>query len=708
MQALTESFAWCMLQVTILAIVSALLYFFVRRVSSNCNSALLVVSLTIIGVLTFLTVSPWPRWETPQWKWHTVPVPRENVVKLPRQDDWPPIRRLKLSEFDTDSLVTKSLNLADVESQDIESSKSETLAQRARQLCVYTAWAIIAVGLGRAIVGLIFLRRVCRNSKAVEDPAVLKLFHDLGSQVGIRPRVLLRESRQLNGAATVGWQRPLVMLPHTWSAWSLEELRVVLAHELAHIRLRHFPSYLVSHVAVVAHYYHPLVHWLGRRLRLEQETDADQLAARVFGQRQQYALILARLALRPAQSEQASAGIGLFMSRPLLMRRIAMLRRPANSTPKIARYHRGVAVTLIVLSALGVAGLRKKPAAVAQQASPKDIELAVPAADGLQSAADLIVGAPSATAAARAPAIDVGQSVATVTAILQFSGWPDRIIGQDEAAGGSATWKVIGNTQATLIRSNLVLQSALAAPEIAKLAIVKAQKSPIAWLQNQLSVGLYPDTNLLYVSMQTASTEAAQAAKLVDEIVDAYMNEVVNKGKQRRSLMRDALARSFENVNKELSRKMQDYYDIAKEVGSAEAGGGQLMQQIALRRLDRVETELMRLEDELEKLRSGGEPEAQKLATYYEKRMSGLRKQQEELLESLRASSDKSVDMTTRKSELEQLETIAAELSRNLEMMDVSLSTPEGAIQVIQRAAASVPSEEAGDAHNEPLPENMP
>ncbi len=46
-------------------------------------------------------------------------------------------------------------------------------------------------------------------------------------------------------------------------------------------RARRFAAVLVSQLSIVVHFYHPLVHWLAGRLRLEQELAADSVAAQI-------------------------------------------------------------------------------------------------------------------------------------------------------------------------------------------------------------------------------------------------------------------------------------------------------------------------------------------------------------------------------------------------------------------------------------------
>src|SRR5439155_1554329 len=112
----------------------------------------------------------------------------------------------------------------------------------------------------------------------------------------------VREATDVGGPVTVGWWRPLVLLPPQWHTWGDEELRAVLAHEVAHVRRADYAAWLVARFSVALHFYHPLAHWLAARLHLQQELAADALGACHAGGRQAYLRALARLALRQEET----------------------------------------------------------------------------------------------------------------------------------------------------------------------------------------------------------------------------------------------------------------------------------------------------------------------------------------------------------------------------------------------------------------------
>ena len=88
---------------------------------------------------------------------------------------------------------------------------------------------------------------------------------------------------ELTTPATAGWRRPVIMLPDDWRSWDDADCTAVLAHELAHVHRRDYAAGLIARLALVFEFYHPLVHWMARRLQLQQELAADSVGGTVRG-----------------------------------------------------------------------------------------------------------------------------------------------------------------------------------------------------------------------------------------------------------------------------------------------------------------------------------------------------------------------------------------------------------------------------------------
>jgi hypothetical protein len=150
-----------------------------------------------------------------------------------------------------------------------------------------------------------------------------------------------------------------VLLPPDWRTWCDQELRAVLAHEIAHVRRCDYLTWLVARFGVALHFYHPLVHWLAGRLRLQQELAADALGARFAGGRSVYLQALSQMALR--QDSRPAVGLATsFLSAPgTLMRRIQMVRDKDGSCARpLSQLGRIGMLAVLTVIVLGVSTIR--------------------------------------------------------------------------------------------------------------------------------------------------------------------------------------------------------------------------------------------------------------------------------------------------------------------------------------------------------------
>jgi hypothetical protein len=211
----------------------------------------------------------------------------------------------------------------------------------------------------RLVLGWEGVRSFRRRSRPVQDPQLLELLDFICAELSFTNPIEVRQSRELVTAATVGWRRPLILLPREWRGWTEQERRAVLAHEIAHIGRNDFLAWICAQVSVVLHFYHPLVHWLAGRLRLEQELAADAAAAAISGGQHRYLQTLAELALRQADRPVAWPAQTFLPTRRTFLRRIEKLRDKKNVTVnRLSRGTRMATIGLLVLAGIAVAGLR--------------------------------------------------------------------------------------------------------------------------------------------------------------------------------------------------------------------------------------------------------------------------------------------------------------------------------------------------------------
>jgi TonB family protein len=162
---------------------------------------------------------------------------------------------------------------------------------------------------------------------------------------------------------TWGAWRPAILVPRGAAAWPRERVRLVLAHELAHVQRRDWLVQLAAELARACYWPNPLF-WLAcRRLRIESEQACDDrvLAHGITGT--SYASHLVDL----ARSFRAHGRTWLpapSMARPSTLERrvVAMLNANINRLP-LSRWRRFATAIVLIAAALPVAAASQRAAA---------------------------------------------------------------------------------------------------------------------------------------------------------------------------------------------------------------------------------------------------------------------------------------------------------------------------------------------------------
>ncbi len=208
----------------------------------------------------------------------------------------------------------------------------------------------------------------------------------ISNALGLRRAVRLLESAAVEVPSVLGSLRPVILLPaSTLTGLTPEQIEMVLAHELAHIRRHDFLVNLMQAFVETLMFYHPAVWWMSRSVRIERENCCDDLAVAVCGNPIQYARALTRLEeLRAAALPiVVAANGGSLLDR---IRRIAAGR--AESTAAGSRWAAAVVMLVIVGIALAVPSL---PALAQRDDPPAKVAEAKPA----KGHVDVVEPAPS-------------------------------------------------------------------------------------------------------------------------------------------------------------------------------------------------------------------------------------------------------------------------------------------------------------------------
>ena len=210
----------------------------------------------------------------------------------------------------------------------------------------------------RLAVGWWQLHRFRQRSAPIDSQSLFESLDIVQAALSLRSPVELRETVEMTSPATIGWWRPVVILPADWEEWNEEERLGVLAHELAHISRHDFLTGLFSQLVLSLHFYHPLINWLVNRLHLEQELAADAAAVRVLGGEKPYLKMLAGMALKDHTASLPGVARTFFPQSGTLMARVELLRGNKVEAGEGSFSWRATVRGVLVCVGLVLAGLR--------------------------------------------------------------------------------------------------------------------------------------------------------------------------------------------------------------------------------------------------------------------------------------------------------------------------------------------------------------
>lgn len=136
-----------------------------------------------------------------------------------------------------------------------------------------------------------FRRYLRRWAEPVEDPSALALLAARKSRLDLKASVSLAVCAGVDSPMLAGLFHPVILLPRAPGAGGLEELSLVLLHELCHLRRRDILYKALLYAAGAFHWFNPLVWMMVRQGMRDMELccDDDVSALLTVQERKHYA-----------------------------------------------------------------------------------------------------------------------------------------------------------------------------------------------------------------------------------------------------------------------------------------------------------------------------------------------------------------------------------------------------------------------------------
>jgi len=202
----------------------------------------------------------------------------------------------------------------------------------------FAVWILGAIAIAaRAGVGAARARGIARRGSAVRGmvPTLLTVWRSLGGRTD-PPRLVA--SAEIEAPIVIGAVASVVVVPTCARDWSAERWRVVLLHELAHVRRRDGVTNLIAQLACALHWVNPLVWIAAGQLRALREHAADDAVLRAGLRASTYAEHLLEIAVGTTipYAAIAMAEPSRFEARMTALLETTRSRRPAGARAAVS------------------------------------------------------------------------------------------------------------------------------------------------------------------------------------------------------------------------------------------------------------------------------------------------------------------------------------------------------------------------------------
>lgn len=201
------------------------------------------------------------------------------------------------------------------------------------------------------VLGVLRLAVIARTAHAADDRWLLEAERVM-RRLRIRRAVRVVVSSQVPVPMTWGVWRPIVVVPTAGDAWDAERRRVVLTHELVHVRRFDWALQVAAWVVVSLHWCNPLAWWAVRRLAVERERSCDAAVVASGTRPSAYASHLLDIARAMSDVRSPVHALGMAKASELEGRLMSIL----NGTRRGAKRSMGAAV-LVMCAGLAAAAV---------------------------------------------------------------------------------------------------------------------------------------------------------------------------------------------------------------------------------------------------------------------------------------------------------------------------------------------------------------
>ena len=364
---------------TLLFVVAGFVSFLLRRRSAALRHMIWMLALASVLVLPVLSIA------LPRWQWNLVTIERASSPQLPALSTV--VRESKIQPPAANRQPPTSLerNRSGAQSR-TDSTTPSALARTP------VSWSAVLLGLwmvgallivSRLVAGVIAVQWMSRRTERVTDAPWLAQAKSLAAEVGVSPRIVFLRSQGAAMPMAWGLFRPAVLMPADADRWPAERLRIVLLHELAHVKRHDCLTHMLAQISCALHWFNPLAWIAARHVRTERERACDDLVLAAGTRGSDYANQLIEIArvMRAGRFPAVLAGASLAMAhRSELEGRLMAILDPSVPRAGLSRLRTSAATRIFALGVLPLASVQPWQITAPDQPQSAPVATAQPAA----------------------------------------------------------------------------------------------------------------------------------------------------------------------------------------------------------------------------------------------------------------------------------------------------------------------------------------
>ncbi|MEE9443803.1 MAG: M56 family metallopeptidase [candidate division Zixibacteria bacterium] len=278
--------------------------------------------------------------------------PLQNLITLP---DSIPLTRinLPLPEF-----AAHTVSATDIQNTAAGPSSPTEVSKFDWKYYIGLAWFIGTIAIIiKILFGFCCARYFKNQATLVMDNHIQSLFNQCRNELEIKSRIQLYMGAKIPVPFASGLLRPAVYLPTQFFNWSKEKQRIILTHELIHLKRLDVLSTLLSQAALVLYWVNPLFWLVRRRLYIDREQAADDSVLEAGISADTYARSLIEVAYQLRRNRTPIVSMVAMACNSRLEKRLRSIMEKSRLRPRLKALKIGLAITiafvfLVVLGAI--------------------------------------------------------------------------------------------------------------------------------------------------------------------------------------------------------------------------------------------------------------------------------------------------------------------------------------------------------------------